>query len=521
MEKQKHLWELEYYSLPSDDHTECFRVRYNSDILHIVGINESFWFIIEDITRILHLKDYQCVRILNYINPNNKMEHVLCRSNKSMHKVILLSEEGLCHFIKCINTGFAFDLLAFTIDTLQKYQVANEEHLGRIYARMQQYRSLHVRQAPKIESSNSSVNAHAPVLSASLSFKQELMKAKAKATSVFTLANLSNLRIYHDEDNDDVLWINGRDVLTLLDYTVVAEPESIFKEVPACWLAPIPEGEKVTGQGNLCISSTGLLFYLSQHANPKAVYLFHYVAVQLQAYYAQQAVDSKKLFDLPAPCIHLHRESGQQASIRCVKDELDGLWFAGVDLLKYLGFKESECSNEQARLAFQRCKKLFLRYFYIENYEAEERTGQPVDPLRLLFVSEQGLWYYAGLEAVQGNTAYLKLAQELQTELYTEGRVKSLCSIAWPISPSVKSIVTLPFESQFKTFTLYMDVRDNPDSYISEESLNVFNYLAEEATGISVADAYERYKANRAKEIQKGQEQAVRWRNLSQSLSLS
>lgn len=471
---ESHFWQEEYFN-GNDDDTECTRVTYQGHPFHIVVIKEEIYVITDNVCSCLSLDDYSSVDYLSRIPVSCKAVRTLCKSNRKEYKVALINEEGLCILVGLVNTPEAYSFLHDVQDIIRAVNAPATGAYARIAERFARAKRKRIEANPSLLKSSELVNSR--FLSQPAYYARLLLnKEEAVPASVLTLDASVSLDVYQDKQGN--FWFDSRDVLKAIGQSPVADPASIFMDVPSCWLADLPADDE--GRVIPCILLQGLLFYLSSSTNLTTVYLMYYVALRISISYNRKNEAESQRVDRPVPVAWSNRFSND-VKVRYTVDASNQLWYVLPDIEEACNLKIDSDLLQTVPEAFVSCK-LF--------YDEKSKTGQA----SLMCITEQGLWFLLAKcpHTSLVTTLITRLSSNLPCYEDQMSLYKHLTEWRWPYI-SHKSEIP-PYDEQLRGLETILTASRKKD--LPEWVLWGLDVVAEATTGISPLSIIKRWQGN-------------------------
>lgn len=482
-DKNLHFWQFEYYSDFNPD-VECIRASYRDLPFHLVTIKDNIYMLADDICRFLNIPDDTGVWLMDRIPASTKTTEKMNRSNGEEFELALLTEEGLCRFIELINTPEAYDFLADVQKLLRQKGDPDTDVVARIAEQFAQAKRRRIEADPnRLQPLDIGISR---VLSAPSLYRGRLDKHSVQPASVLTIAALVSMKIYQDADGN--LWFDTSSVLKALGHSSVADPATVFKDVPPCWIADV---EAEDSEGNIttvtCILLQGILFYLSDSTNLYSVYLMYYIALQT----SMRNKDNPKYAVDSMPLITKRLDLGEGRAeekryVRWLMDRSGTQCYLLDDILKVISVEKDEADRVLQNIPVKFKKMLLIKV------KAESEYA--------MCVSEQGLWFLlsAFRDQPSAQEAIQKLA-DLQPD--TEDSLnlsRVLNGWDWPYITDSSQIP--PYDALLRGLDVILSSYNRQN--LTECGFWGLNALAEMTTGISPLTIIQRWESNKKKEAE-------------------
>lgn len=479
---------VEYYSTPNLD-LECIRSNYKNIWLHIITIKDSLYVLADDVCNRFDLPDDVAVQLLAMIPDSDKTTGKLRRvRGDAEYELAMLTEKGLCRLVELINSPEAYDFLHDVQEMLNyKNKTYYTDAVTRIAMQFAKAKRRRLEANPDgLQPLDLGVSN---VLSAPSLYRGRLNRYPIQPSSVLTIAASTQLQAYQDASGN--LWFDTRQVMKALGHSSVADPSTVFGNVPPCWLAEV-EVENPEGGTSLitCILLHGILFYLSDSTNLYSVYLMYYIAFSA----GMRNKDGLKCTADPPPLItnrlplgnHESSEDGKQY-VRWLMDRSGSLCYILGDILKALNVEKEEADRVLQKIPVKFKKTLLIQ----TGSEAEE----------MMCLTGQGLWFILSTfsEKPDAQKVIQKLADFQPAEEDCFSLLRTQNGWKWPYLSDPDQIPS--YESQIRGFEIIYSSYSKQN--LTEWGIWGLNAIAEMTTGISPLAVIHRWEKNKEKEEEK------------------
>lgn len=482
-DSNNHFWQFEYYSV-ADPNVECIRITYKNQPFHLITIDDISYVLVEDISRCLQLTDSEGVYMLDRIPETEKTTRRMCRSNGDEYELALLTEVGLCKLISLVNTPEAYDFLKDIQDLLQQQEKPSTDVYARIAERFAVAKRKRIEANPnKLQSMDKSASQ---VLSSPSLCRGVLSRKPVKPASVFTIAASGTLTIYEDEQGN--YWLDSRSVLKAIGHSAIADPATVFGDVPPCWLNDLIIADN-EGEDYLipCILLQGLLFYLAESDNLYSVYLMYYIALKLALRNGSDPSHAVDRLPLQSVFLQGNAEQAPAYSVRYLMDRQGNVWYIASDIIKEVMGVHTEGIESEVKL--QKVPEQFKGVMFVRSGDKDEDV---------LCISEQGVWFFLS-EYAEDLQAKKFIEWLIQAQPVHEDRLslyRRLSGWRWPYINGTQEAPS--YDSQLKGLEVVLNAYNTKN--LTEWGFWGLNAVAEMTTGISPLTVIQRWERNKEKD---------------------
>lgn len=480
---------FEYYNTSNPD-LECIRSNYKNLPLHLITIKDNVYVLADDICYYLNIPDDTAIWLLEKIPDSAKTTERMRRlRGDAEYELAMLTEEGLCRLVELVNTPEAYDFL-HDVQEMFKYQGNPDTDVAtRIAEQFARVKRKRIEANPSsLQSLDSRISS---VLSAPSLYRGRLNSRPVQPASMLTIAASVPLQVYQDADGN--LWFSSNSIMKALGHSLVADPSTVFRNVPPCWIADI-ESENSEGEVTsiTCILLQGVLFYLSDSTNLYSVYLMYYIALKLgmrNKDNPKHAVDS---IPLMTKRILLENDSPSSSSesekkyVRWLMDRTGIRCYLLADILKVI-----DVEMEEAERILQTIPVKFKKILLVK---VEPKSGY------MQCITEQGLWFLLSAFSNRPSVAWViqKLA-DLQPDAEDSLSLsRTLNGWNWPYIADPDQIPS--YDAQIRGLEVLLSSYNRQN--LTECGFWGLNALVEMTTGISPLTIIHRWERNKSKEAE-------------------